>query len=104
MPRCLNDNTIKDVLNSQSQGSGNMIQMKHSSEVNRLRKERGVEMYPIIASFYDELVWEVKEGQEEAASLVFTDALANVNEWLDGDIPIAGEVEICKNFTHFKCE
>lgn len=103
VPRCLNENTIKDVLNSQSQGSGNMIQMKHSSEVNRLRKERGVEMYPIIASFYDELVWEVKEGQEEAASLVFTDALANVNEWLDGDIPIAGEVEVCKNFTHFKC-
>ena len=104
VPRCLNNNTIKDVLNSQSQGSGNLIQMKHSSEINRLRKERGIPLYPIIASFYDELVWECPEEYTAQAKQIFEDALDNVNEWLDGDIPIEGEVEICDDFAHFKCE
>ena len=61
-------------------------------------------MYPIIASFYDELVWECPEEYTAQAKQIFEDALDNVNEWLDGDIPIEGEVEICDDFAHFKCE
>ena len=102
MPRCLNSKTVKDVLNGQSQGTGNLIQMKHSYEINRLRKERDVMMYPIVASFYDELVWEVHMDHIDKAKDIFNEALAIVNEWLGGDFPIEGEVEITRNFSGFK--
>ena len=102
MPRCLNSRTVKDVLNGQSQGTGNLIQMKHSYEINRLRKERNVAMYPIVASFYDELVWEVHMDHIDKAKDIFNEALAIVNEWLGGDFPIEGEVEITRNFSGFK--
>ena len=102
MPRCLNSKTVKDVLNGQSQGTGNLIQMKHSYEINRLRKERDVMMYPIVASFYDELVWEVHMDHIDRAKDIFNEALAIVNEWLGGDFPIEGEVEITRNFSGFK--
>lgn len=102
VPRCLNDKTIKDVLNCQSQGSGNLIQMKHSYEINRLRKRFSIPMYPIVASFYDELVWEVHQDYIREAKRIFEDALTIVNEWLGGDFPIEGEVEIANSFSDFK--
>lgn len=103
LPRCIPERDVRSVLNRFVQATGHGVLLKYLFLISKLRKERGVEMIPVVPDWHDETVFQTPDP--EAATLVFKDALALLNKELTentGHIPFKGGVEIATNFTQFK--
>jgi DNA polymerase I-like protein with 3'-5' exonuclease and polymerase domains len=95
---------LKDIVNRHTQTSGHEFLQMWVAHTDRLRRERGVEMYPWLVDYYDEMIFEAPEGQAEAAAKCIDDALAFTNESLGMSIPIRGPSMIADNLAMIKCK
>lgn len=103
-PAPVAERLLKDIVNRHTQTSGHEFLQTWVANTNRLRHERGVEMYPWLVDYYDEQIWEAPEDQAEAAAACIDDALALTNETLGMDIPIKGPTLIADNLAQIKCK
>jgi hypothetical protein len=103
-PICVDRDYLHDAVNRFSQRSGHMVLQKYLYHTDRLRRERGVEMYPWIPDFHDEFIYETPLDQVESAAQVMKDALAITNEELGMEIKIKADVEVVDNLAQIKCE
>lgn len=94
---------VKDVLNINGQSTGHCILDIGNMFLSRLVIERGINARCVIEDWHDERVWwaPTREDAEELKKAM-EDSTAMLNEFLSPQIPIRGEVEICKRFTAFK--
>lgn len=101
-PICVAEPLLKDAVNRFCQTSGHQILQLWIYHIDRLRTERGIEMYPWIVDFHDEGIWEVPEANAEAVAQLMTDALDATNAELDMGIKIKGDPMIADNLAEIK--
>lgn len=102
LPICVPAALLKDINNRFCQSSGHQFLQTFIYYVDKLRTDRAVEMYPWIVDLHDETIWSVKEGHEDTAAKIFTDALAEANKELEFGIRIKGEPIICSTLADIK--
>lgn len=95
---------LKDIVNRHTQTSGHEFLQLWVTNTDRLRRERGVEMYPWLVDYYDEQIWEAPEASAAAAAKCIDDALAATNAQLELSIPIKGPSLIADNLAAIKCK
>lgn len=94
----------KDLVNRFCQSTGHDFLMRYIWHIDRLRFERGVQMYPLLLDFHDETIWEAPDYAVPAARQVLIDAMVALNGELQMTIPLKGEVAIADNLAAIKCE
>lgn len=94
---------VKDVLNINGQSTGHCLLDIGNMFLSKLVLERKINARCVIEDWHDERVWwaPTREDAEELKKAM-EDSTAMLNEFLSPQIPIRGEVEICKRFTAFK--
>jgi hypothetical protein len=103
-PICVAKDYLHDSTNRWAQSSGHDCLQKYLYHTDRLRRERGVEMYPWIPDFHDEFLYEVPIEFVDDAAKVMHDALAITNEELGMEIKIKADVDVVDNLAQIKCE
>ena len=103
-PITVPDSLVKDLGSRFCQSSASLTLLTWIYHTERLRSERGVEMYPWIVNWHDEQIWEAPEDQAEAASQILMDALACTNAELNFPIPIKSKPQIADSLAEIKCE
>jgi DNA polymerase I-like protein with 3'-5' exonuclease and polymerase domains len=103
-PIAVADSLVKDINNRFCQTSGHQILQTWIYCVDKLRRQRGVVMYPWIVDLHDEQVWEAPDEFAEAAKQVLEDALAMVNAELQMEIQLKGPAQIVDNLAAVKVE
>ena len=101
-PLCVAEGLLKDIVNRHTQASGHDILQLYIWNIQRLRKERGVEMYPWLVDNHDESIWEAPEAQAEAARQILIDALAATNAELGMSVKIKGDPMIADSLADIK--
>lgn len=101
-PLCVAEGLLKDIVNRHTQTSGHDILQLYIWNIQRLRKERGVEMYPWLVDNHDESIWEAPEAQAEAARQILIDALAATNAELGMSVKIKGDPMITDSLADIK--
>jgi hypothetical protein len=95
---------VRDVPNRFMQTSASLALLTWIYHTDRLRRERGVEMYPWIVNWHDQQIWEAPEDQAEAAAQILADALACANADLKFPIPIKSTPQVVDTLADIKCE
>lgn len=103
-PAPIDPNYTKDIVNRFCQTSGHRVLQVFIYHINKLRRERGVEMHPWIIDLHDESILEVPEEQIDAAMQLLADALTATNEELKMGVVIKGEPMTANTFADIKCE
>ena len=98
----LPDMWCKDLLNRFIQSTGHDALIEWVFEVDRLRKERGVDMIPFILDWHDATYWHTPIEQEAAASAILSDALTAVNTRFALPYPLKAAVKIFKTLAEIK--
>lgn len=94
----------KDLVNRFCQSTGHDLLMMYIIRIDSLKKERGLQMWPVQLDEHDATTWECREQDALAVQQLFIDALARLNEFIGGRIPIKGSAMIVDNFAEIKCE
>lgn len=76
------DPEYKDLFNRFIQSSGHDVLVMWAMEIDRLSKERGIEMRPVIVDIHDSTSWMCEVENKEDGKRIFEDALDNVNKEL----------------------
>lgn len=87
------DPEYKDLPNRFIQSSAHDCLVLWVLEIDRLRKERGVEMYPVLVDIHDSTSWEVREDQVGKGEEIFKDALETINRRLELSVTIKAEMK-----------
>jgi DNA polymerase I-like protein with 3'-5' exonuclease and polymerase domains len=103
-PLTVAEHLTKDLVNRYVQSTGHDLLMLYIAKIQKLRVERGVEMYPWIVDYHDETMWEVPVKAVEKAVLVFKDALKWLNDNRITAIPVKGDVLVADNLAQIKIE
>jgi hypothetical protein len=103
-PICVDDKYLKDIVNRFCQYSGHVVLQLWLSHVQRLRSERGVEMYPYLPDNHDETIWIAPDAEAEAAAQLLTDALEATNDVLGTSIRFTAPPAVEQNLAAIKCE
>lgn len=103
-PICVPFDYLSDIVNRFAQTSGHEILMRLVYEIDQLRTERGVEMYPWIPDFHDETIWEVPERNVEAALDIFRTAEQRLNDYLQMEVKMEAEPQVAECLAEIKCE
>lgn len=103
-PLTVSADLTKDLVNRYCQTTGHDILMRYIWYVEKLRAERGVEMYPWIVDYHDETIWEAPEAHTAAAQQVLRDALIELNAELQPFIPLKGDALVAGNLAELKVE
>lgn len=93
---------VKDLMNRSIQSGGHDCNLLFIGHINRLRKERGIRMYPWNVDLHDATIWEAHKDDMEAAKKAMEDSLVWLNEYLGGTIPLKGDVDVGESFYDFK--
>lgn len=95
----------KDIVNRVVQSTGHDILVIWLTIYSQLLDAAGLEWSPVIADLHDESIIEVPEEQaEEALRIMTVDAMKELNENLNGKIPLRGEGQIASCFADIKIE
>lgn len=92
----------KDLCNRVVQSTGHDLLMKLNSYVRKLRAEHGVNMWPVIPDFHDEILFECAEEDKDKAKCVVEEAYALLNKEVDGKIPLRGSFKVCRSMAEVK--
>lgn len=103
-PIAVSPDRIKDIISAFCQTSGHLFLQIWIYHIDRLRRERGAEMYPWMVDLHDEVFWEVPDAHTEAAAQLVSDALDCANAEVAMDIKIKGPAMIVDNMGEVKCE
>ena len=99
LPMCVADDKLKDCTSRNIQGSAHLILMVFIHNIHKLRAERNIIATPWDVDLHDATIWKSNDPRFEQ---VMSDALVNTNEWLQGELPIKGEVDKGNSFYDFK--
>lgn len=103
-PICVPADYLHDIVNRFAQTSGHEVLMMLVHNIETLRRQRKIEMYPWIPDFHDETIFEVPEHNVPAVVQLFNDAMTMVNERLEMNVMMSGEPQIADNLAEIKCE
>jgi len=92
----------KDLGNMFAQSTGHDCLLTLVWHINRIRRERKVEMYPWLADIHDATIFEVPEASVAAATEVFAEAYRRLDQELQSDVPLIGDIEVGDNLWKFK--
>lgn len=101
-PICIPDEYDKDIVNRWCQSTGVGILHRYLLHLNNIRKERRISMYPWMVDIHDQTIWEVKKEHTESARNAYEDAYARLNEDLQPDIELKGDIEVGSTLWKFK--
>lgn len=103
-PFAIAEKKLKDIMNTNSQGTGHDLLDLWLSFVWKDIESRGIweRVWPAVDDFHDETVLESEDGVKEIVAECLLSGLKKLNEWLKPNIPLQGAVEITKDFTGFK--
>lgn len=101
-PLAIADDKVKDIVNTFVQSTGHDCLLTLVWYIDRLRRERGVRMWPWLVDFHDQTTWEVAAADVDAARQVFADAYQQLNAELAADIPLTGGIDVGTNLWEFK--
>lgn len=101
-PICVARPLLKDILNRFCQTSGHQFLQSWVAHIDRLRRDRGIEMYPWLEDLHDETIWECPEPNADLVVAVFDDALKVANDTLGMGIRIKGPAMVVKSLAEIK--
>ena len=73
-------------------------------KIDKLAKERKIDMRPLLVDCHDSTSWEVVKEQKWEAKKVFEDALEELNEELGLSVKIGAETKFFTTFAGLKSE
>ena len=109
-PQCIplstdrNKDRRKDCKSRVCQSTGHDMLVIYTANMDKLRRERKVKMYPWSVNTHDETTWESPEAYADPAAQIHKDALDALNFILGGKIPIKGGVEVVDRMTEYKLD
>ena len=83
------------------QSTGHDLLLRYVYFINNLRKERGVNMRPAHVDLHDATIWMVTEEDTARCVEVFEDAKVMLNDLLNWDIKLTGDVKVGDNLGDF---
>ena len=89
---------VKDLGNRFVQSTGHDVLMQMLVFINEMRVDT---MRPYNVDVHDATIWQVREDKVDEAIKVFNDAYTRLNEALQWDVKIKGEVEVGDNLGNF---
>jgi DNA polymerase I-like protein with 3'-5' exonuclease and polymerase domains len=98
------DPDYKDLFNRFVQSSGHDILVMWVMEIDRLAKEWGIEMRPVVIDIHDSTSWQVEEPNKAAGAEIFATALKNVEKEVGLDVPLRMEFKTFKTLAGLKGE
>lgn len=98
------DPNYKDLSNRFIQSSAHDCLILIILEIDRLRKERNVDMKPLLIDCHDSTSWQVRKDQIHLGEEIFKDALTTVNKELDLIVTIRAETKRFSTFAGLKAE
>lgn len=93
-----------DTLNTNIQGTGHRILVKHIANVMKLRDKHNISFHMTIPDFHDEVTVECHESVKDEVVALFNEAEQLTNKQLGGMVYFKIEPEVCYTFADFKCE
>jgi DNA polymerase I-like protein with 3'-5' exonuclease and polymerase domains len=90
---------VKDLGNRFVQSTGHDVLMQMLTYINESRE--GISMRPYSVDIHDATVWEVRESQVDLAVEVLEQSYIRLNQTLQWDVQIRGEVEVGTNLGDF---
>lgn len=103
-PLAVADDKLKDVVNRFVQSTGHDLLMNYIYRLDKKMRGSELQAFPWLVNFHDETVWEVVEQDVAAAADVFRSALQELNDDLEWDVPMTGDVVVADNFAEIKIE
>jgi hypothetical protein len=103
-PIAIGEDKLRDIVNTYCQSTGHDLLMWQLSLIQQERVRRGVIMYPWIADYHDELMFEVPDAHIPAAKQILIDTLGAINEALPWAVTIKGEPGVAHNLAQVKLE
>lgn len=101
-PMAVPDDRVKDIVNLFVQSTGHDLLLTWVWHIDRLRRERGIQMRPFHVNQHDATTWAAPVAEATAAAAVLRDAYAALNAELAADVPITGSVDVGANLWSFK--
>ncbi len=101
IPHGVDPKLLKDLVNRVVQSTGHMILMRYILFINQLRHERQVPMRPYIVDYHDATIWQVKTEAIKEAKQVYKDALKTLNDELQWDVEITGDIKTGQTLAAF---
>lgn len=98
------DPEYKDLMNRFIQSSAHDCLIRWVLTIDKLAKERHIDMRPVLIDCHDSTSWCVKESQKAQAREVFDDALALLNKELGLSVIIKAETKYFKTLAGLKAE
>ncbi len=108
-PICVAQDYLKDIVNRVVQSTGHDLLLLYSKIVRDMLIAAGIEFYPVIADFHDQIIFEVREEQKDLAwDLISKKAFDELNNCLGfgthSVVRIKGSGGIVTNLADAKCE
>lgn len=103
-PLAIDDYKTKDIVNRFVQSTGHDILVVFIRMLYHNLKAAEIPWMPWIIDFHDETMIEVPIDYIEPAVRCFEKARAELNEFLNWDVSMTGDVEIASNLAEIKCE
>jgi DNA polymerase I-like protein with 3'-5' exonuclease and polymerase domains len=103
-PMPIDDEKKKDIINRVVQSTGHDILVKFIHDNAKNLDAAGIEWYPWIIDYHDESIIETREEHAEIAADCFRKTLSDLNEQMDWDVKMSGDVIIADNLADIKVE
>jgi DNA polymerase-1 len=94
----------KDLMNRLIQSSAHDILVKWVMNIEKLVKEEGVDMKPILPDVHDSTSWQVIKGQTSKAKEIFQKSLTMTEQEVQLSVPIKAEIKYFETFAGLKGE
>lgn len=98
------DPDYKDLMNRFIQSSAHDCLMLWVLKIDKLAKERNIDMRPLLVDCHDSTSWAVRKDQKKEAREVFDDALAELNEELGLSVTIRSDTKYFTTFAGLKAD
>ena len=104
-PLAVSEDLKKDLISRNCQTTGHDIMIMWLVIVGRLLDKNIPNWSPVIMDYHDQLLVDVPEGEEELAlKLIAEDSFRELNEVLNGTIPLKGDGGVVGSLADAKCE
>jgi hypothetical protein len=93
-PLCIYGLKRMDIINTLCQSTGHDCLMRYLFHLNVLRHQRGIPMKPYLVDLHDSCTFEVSDTAIDSAMQAYKDSIRILNDELQWDVEITGEIKI----------
>jgi acyl-CoA-binding protein len=93
-PLCVFEKKRLDIINTLCQSTGHDCLMRLLLFINKLRHERRAKMKPYLCDLHDSTTWQYWIPHEELAKEIYRTAYKQLNDELQWDVEITGDIKI----------